>query len=92
MVHAVKEEKKWYGTASDNFRFAAAVAQFGLLLRNSEFKEDASWKNILSLAKAAMGKDAEGYRAEFVKLVEGAKGLAKAAPVEEELEDEGGGE
>ena len=62
---------------SDNFRFAAAVAQFGLLLRNSEFKQNASFNNTLSLAGSALGNDEEGYRKEFIQLVQKAGGLAK---------------
>ncbi|RIJ34306.1 vWA domain-containing protein [Pontibacter oryzae] len=54
---------------SDNFRFAAAVASFGMLLRESEFKGDASYAQVLELAQGAQGKDTEGYRAEFIRLV-----------------------
>ncbi len=66
---------------SDNFRFVAAVAQFGMLLRNSEYKSSASFESVLSLARTAIGKDEEGYRAEFIRLVENAKLMAKARPV-----------
>ncbi|MCC6287802.1 MAG: von Willebrand factor type A domain-containing protein [Chitinophagaceae bacterium] len=62
---------------SDNFRFAASVAQFGMLLRNSEFKQNSSFNNTLSLAGSALGNDAEGYRKEFIQLVQKAGGLAK---------------
>ncbi|MCI5222027.1 MAG: DUF3520 domain-containing protein, partial [Candidatus Electrothrix sp. AR4] len=55
---------------SDNFRFAASVAGFGMLLKNSEHGVGFSWQRILELAKSAKGKDAEGYRAEFIRLVE----------------------
>lgn len=55
---------------SDNFRFAAAVAEFGLLLRNSKFKGSASWDAVHDLADKALGKDTEGYRREFLTLVE----------------------
>ncbi|MDX5346432.1 MAG: DUF3520 domain-containing protein, partial [Hymenobacteraceae bacterium] len=54
---------------SDDFRFAAAVAQFGMLLRNSEFKGKSSYADVLKLAEGARGKDAEGYRVEFINLV-----------------------
>ena len=56
--------------ASDNFRFSAAVAQFGLLLRNSKDKAEASYDNVLKLAKSSKGKDENGYRSEFIRLVE----------------------
>ncbi len=54
---------------SDNFRFSAAIAEFGLILRNSQYKEDASMEHVIALAKASRGEDEEGYRSEFLKLV-----------------------
>ncbi|MEN8118076.1 MAG: von Willebrand factor type A domain-containing protein [Bacteroidota bacterium] len=54
---------------SDNFRFSAAVASFGMLLRDSEFKGNTTVNSILKLAKSAKGEDEEGYRAEFIQLV-----------------------
>lgn len=58
------------GTLSDNFRFSAAVAGFGLLLRNSEYKGNISYGDVLSLARSSKGTDEDGYRAEFIRLVE----------------------
>jgi len=55
--------------SSDNFRFSAAVAQFGMLLRDSEFKGSTTYDQIVELASSAMGADVEGYRHEFVSLV-----------------------
>ncbi len=55
---------------SDNFRFSAAVAGFGMLLRNSEFKGSFDYEQVLSLARSAKGLDNDGYRAEFIRLVE----------------------
>ncbi|MBN8787852.1 MAG: DUF3520 domain-containing protein, partial [Terrimonas sp.] len=75
--HAVSDEHIALRNTSDNFRFAAAVAQFGMLLRDSEFKQNASFNNTLSLASSALGSDEEGYRKEFVQLVQKAGGLAK---------------
>ncbi len=63
---------------SDNYRFAAAVASFGMLLRNSEFKQHASYTSVLQLAKTAVGNDAEGYRKEFIQLVKSAADIAGA--------------
>ena len=54
---------------SNNFRFAAAVASFGMILRDSEFKGDATISTVVALAKGAKGDDDEGYRAEFIKMV-----------------------
>lgn len=62
---------------SDNFRFSAAVAEFGLLLRNSEYKQNASYSQVVSLAKSARGADKNGYRAEFIRLVESVTSLAQ---------------
>ena len=56
--------------SSDNFKFSAAVAEFGLLLRNSKHKEQASYDQVLMLAKESKGIDNNGYRAEFIRLVE----------------------
>jgi Ca-activated chloride channel homolog len=62
---------------SENFRFSAAVAEFGLLLRGSDFKGSANYEQVINLAKNAFGKDSEGYRAEFLKLVKTTKLLDK---------------
>ncbi|MFY7787225.1 MAG: vWA domain-containing protein [Thermoflexibacteraceae bacterium] len=73
----VKGEVKSLEKTSNNFRFAAAVAEFGLLLRDSEFKAQANYEQVTSLAANALGKDTEGYRREFLKLVESCGLLAK---------------
>lgn len=59
-------------TASGNLRFAAAVAEFGLLLRDSRYKGDSSFEDVLTLATAARGSDLKNYRSEFIGLVESA--------------------
>jgi Ca-activated chloride channel homolog len=61
--------------ASANFRFATAVAAFGMVLRNSEYKGTANFEEVLRLANQAKGEDREGYRAEFIRLVESCKTL-----------------
>jgi Ca-activated chloride channel homolog len=63
-------------TVSENFSFASAVAGFGMLLRDSKNKGDLTYDKILQMAKGAIGTDADGYRAEFVKLIERAQILA----------------
>ena len=55
--------------------FAAAVAQFGMLLRDSPFKGDATWADVIRLGRSHRGDDREGYRAEFIRLVELAASL-----------------
>lgn len=54
----------------DDYRFAAAVAEWGMLLRNSKYKAQSSYNQVLELAKNALGEDKEGYRKEFIRLVE----------------------
>jgi Ca-activated chloride channel homolog len=63
------------GELSANIGFAAAVAQFGMLLRNAEFKGQASWSSAQALARKHRGDDPSGYRAEFVRLVDLAAAL-----------------
>lgn len=62
--------------ASENFRFAASVAEFGMLLRDSEHKSNSSYEDVLTLAKESAGVDEYGYRSDFIKLVETAKLLS----------------
>ncbi|NEO16650.1 MAG: VWA domain-containing protein [Moorea sp. SIO3F7] len=59
--------------ASDNFKFSAAVASFGMVLRDSPYKGKASFDQALQLAKESEGVDLEGYRAEFIDLIESAE-------------------
>ncbi len=56
--------------ATMDTQFASSVAMFGLLLRDSEFKGSASIASILELATRSKGADKEGYRQEFIQLVE----------------------
>lgn len=63
--------------ASHNFKFAAAVAEFGMVLRESQYKGNANFGEVLRLASESQGEDLDGYRAEFVRLVKGAESLGK---------------
>ena len=63
------------GEPSGDFRFAAAVASFGLVLRDSEYRGMATLSQVLSLAQGSEGEDRDGARAEFVRLVESARGI-----------------
>jgi Ca-activated chloride channel family protein len=60
---------------SDNLRFAAAVSEFGMILRNSEFKGNATLEEAAKLARSARGDDDEGYRGEFIRLIDTVKGI-----------------
>ena len=55
---------------SDNLKFAASVASFGMLLRDSKFKGESTFDMVLELAKQSKGIDENGYRAEFINIVE----------------------
>lgn len=79
MTVAVLDEQKQMQATSTNFRFAAAVAEFGMMLRNSSFKQQASYKEVISLAENALGADKEGYRKEFLQLVKNAHSIARKA-------------
>lgn len=63
--------------ASGNFVWSAAVAEFGMILRDSKYKGSATFNSVAELARSARGADQEGYRAEFIALVEVAESLAK---------------
>lgn len=67
LVQVVKTDEV---ALSSDFKFASAVALYGMLLRDSEFANEASLQLVVSLAKEGRGKDENGYRAEFVRLVE----------------------
>ena len=62
-------EYKMLIASSNNFRWAAAVAEFGMLLRDSKFKGDADYAHVLELARGSKGTDLEGDRAEFIDMV-----------------------
>lgn len=62
--------------SSGNLQFASAVAEFGMLLRDSEFKAKSSFEHAIKTAKQNKGMDQDGYRAEFIQLVEMAKSLS----------------
>lgn len=63
---------------SADFNFATAVAELGMLLRNSSHKQQANFDSLIKRAKANKGQDDEGYRAEFIKIAENAKALMKS--------------
>lgn len=60
---------------SKDFYFASSVAEFGMLLRESEYKGNSSYEQVIELARQNKGEDIEGYRMEFIKIVELAKAL-----------------
>ncbi|MEO7297875.1 MAG: von Willebrand factor type A domain-containing protein [Verrucomicrobiota bacterium] len=71
----VNDSGKEFNQASTDFKFATAVASFGMILKESEHKGDANFNSVLKLAEKSKGDDKEGYRAEFINLVKKAKAL-----------------
>jgi Ca-activated chloride channel homolog len=65
-------------TASPDFQFQQAVAEFGLLLKNSSYKGSASFSDAIAAARASLGSDPDGYRAEFLRLAAAAQSLGLA--------------
>lgn len=65
----IRDEGDGGGPPSRAFRFGSAVVEFGLVLRGSEHRGDASLRRALERAREARGEDPEGYRSEFVRLV-----------------------
>jgi len=63
---------------SEYLQFATAVAELGLLLRDSDFKQKANFDQLIARAKASKGKDEEGYRAEFIRMAENARDLSRS--------------
>jgi Ca-activated chloride channel family protein len=79
MEHAVRDSGRGLNAASEDLRFAAAVAQWGMLLRGSEHAGESSYEDVLRLAGGALGRDAHGDRAGFVRLVQSSRRLASTA-------------
>lgn len=71
-----RDEGKRFGQASKDFRFAASVASFGMLLRDSQSKGNATYAGVLETATEAASGDTTGYREEFLKMVARAKELS----------------
>ena len=63
---------------SNNYRFSAAVANFGMLLRDSKYKGTSDMVSVATMARGAKGADLEGYREEFIQLIEQAKVIQSA--------------
>ena len=73
----VKESGTKLSQASADFKFAASVAAFGMILRDSKYKGNAGLDLVLEMASDGKGTDKSGYRAEFIELVRKAKELKK---------------
>ncbi|MCH8047648.1 MAG: VWA domain-containing protein [Planctomycetes bacterium] len=71
-----QDDGKAFAKASRDFQFASAVASFGMLLRNSPHKGDATYDAVLEIAGSAVGQDEHKYRAEFLQMVRRAKRIS----------------
>ncbi len=72
---SVTDEGKRFAAASPDFKFASAVAAFGMLLRGSEHKGDATMEGVLEIAEQGAASDPGGYRGEFLEMARCAKRL-----------------
>lgn len=73
----ITDNQQRFGEATGDFKFAAAVAGFGMLLRDSEHRGNATWDAMLEIATEGTGDDPAGRRAELVDLIRRAKELAQ---------------
>jgi len=80
--HPVMDAQTGIAQTSNNFRFAAAVAEFGMLLRNSQYKGDGDYSLVRMLATNALGDDTQGYRKEFLQLVSTASSISDKVKAE----------
>ena len=76
LTFPVRDDGAACENASEDFRFAAAAAGFGMLLRNSEHRGALTYELVLTLAEQGLGREEEHYRAEFIGLVRKAHALA----------------
>jgi len=73
---ALSSQRQQLSAASADFRFAAAVASFGMLLRHSEFRGQTSFAAVEEIASSSVGRDPQGHRTEFLDLVRRASTLS----------------
>jgi Ca-activated chloride channel family protein len=67
-----------FAAAPSDLKFAAAVAGFGMILRDSEYKGNATIQQVLEWAEEGKGADINGYRADFIELVRRAQTLKRS--------------
>ncbi len=77
LSHVVRAEKRELAKTSEDFRWAAAVAGFGMMLRDAKDRGNLSWAAVTALAEGARGSDAEGYRRQMIEMVKRAARLPK---------------
>jgi Ca-activated chloride channel family protein len=77
LTYTVSDSHADVTSASNNLRFASAVAEFGMLLRDSKFKGDATYDKARTLAQKSLGRDYEGYRHDFLTMIADAQKLSQ---------------
>jgi Ca-activated chloride channel family protein len=77
IVKTLENSQTNINETSENYRFSAAVAEFGMLLRDSEFKQNASYNQALQMAKGAMSNDEFGYRSELISMIRSCQMMAE---------------
>jgi Ca-activated chloride channel family protein len=75
-IYTVHDSNADVTAASNNLRFASAVAELGMLLRDSKFKGDATYDEVRTLAQKSLGRDFEGYRHDFLTMIGDAQNLS----------------
>ena len=83
LERAVKDDERAWTRATPDFRFAAAVASFGMILRESPHRGNATYDAVRDLGRSGLGADPDGWRAEFLALVKKARSLSGHRPVTE---------
>ncbi|MGJ8640443.1 MAG: vWA domain-containing protein [Opitutaceae bacterium] len=78
LSQVVEDEVETFASCSEDFRFASAVAAWGMILRESEFQADASLSKVLKIAEGALGNDSGGLRSGFLELIERTDSLSPA--------------
>ncbi len=68
IVHPLVDTQVTLNKTSDDFRWSASVAAFGMLLRESEYVKNFSYDQVVQLAQGSKGIDKEGYRIEFINM------------------------
>ncbi len=76
MTHPVLAQTDWdKRVTSEDFRWAAAIASMGMMLRDSAHRGNLSWKEVRAMAAGAVGKDVDGYRKQALELINAAARL-----------------
>ncbi len=72
------DNEKKIADSDKEFQFAVSVAGFGMLLRDSQHAGELTWKMVRQLALSGKGPDEQGWRGEFIQLIEKARGLTES--------------